>query len=53
MFKKRPAIVAFWLNDRHVPFIPIKMSLAEIVGTMALLGGVGLYLAILIGSAIG
>lgn len=41
---KRPALIALWLNDR--PWLG-RMSLAEVVGTMTLFVGVGLYLWIL------
>lgn len=44
MFKKRPALVALWLNDRRWL---MSMSIAEVVGTITLLSGVGLYLWVL------
>lgn len=44
-FKKRPALVALWLNDR--PWL-MRMSLAEVVGTLTLLAGVGFYIWVLL-----
>ena len=50
-FEKRPWLVAFWLNDRKLPLIPWKMSVAECVGSLTVILGVGTYLAVLIHSA--
>jgi len=35
MFKKRPLLVQLWLNDRKLPLVPWSMSLAEMVGSIA------------------
>ena len=40
-FEKRPWLVAFWLNDRKLPLIPWKMSVAECVGSLTVILGVG------------
>lgn len=47
-FKKRPPILAFWLNDRKMPLVPRPMSVAEITGTLALLGAALGGLALLV-----